>query len=81
MHMDESRVNMKFQFSGIAFSLLMLACAALLALPANAQPAPGPGGGGPGDPPRSTPELDPATLSVLATASYFGFQSLKARRK
>ncbi len=57
--------------------ILPLALLGLLAVPAFAQdPGPDPGGG-PGDPPRDTPGLAPYILTGMATAGYFGIQTLK----
>lgn len=62
------------------FLLMALVICCVLGLSADAQPDPGPGGGGPGDPPRATPGLDPATLAGIAVAGYVGVQIFRHRR-
>jgi hypothetical protein len=60
--------------------LMALVTCSVLGLSADAQPEPGPGGGGPGDPPRTTPGLDPATLAGMAVAGYMGVRIFRHRR-
>ncbi len=57
------------------FGLLILICPCAIAKGPNGNPGPG----NPPGPPRATPELDPGSLSMLATMGYLGYQTYRAK--